>query len=101
MPSSSSGGNDGPYGHGGNGRDIKPLGVDVSKQRHNNKLSGGVISIIAFSAAVAVVLVCVAIWVLVVKRRDHGPHSGPTASALLSVTKSSGNHRSKQLSQRQ
>ncbi|KAK1417404.1 hypothetical protein QVD17_26531 [Tagetes erecta] len=91
MPSSSSGGNDGPYGRGGNGRDIKPLGVDVSKQRHNNKLSGGVISIIALSAVVAVVLACVAVWVLMVKRRYHGPQSGPATSAtLLSVTKSSG-----------
>ncbi|KAI3775587.1 hypothetical protein L1987_50166 [Smallanthus sonchifolius] len=87
MPSSSNGE---PYG-GSNGRDIKPLGVDVSKQKHNNKLSGGVISIIALSAVVAVVLVCVAVWVLVVKRRDHGAQSGPTPSAiLLSVTKSSG-----------
>ncbi|KAI3802851.1 hypothetical protein L1987_30996 [Smallanthus sonchifolius] len=87
MPSSSNGGNGG--GH--NGRDIKPLGVDVSKQKHNNKLSGGVISIIALSAVVAVILVCVAIWVLVVKSRDHGAQSGPTPSAtLLSVTKSSG-----------
>ncbi|KAK9071220.1 hypothetical protein SSX86_009788 [Deinandra increscens subsp. villosa] len=90
MPSSSNGGNS-PYGRGNNGRDIKPLGVDVSKQRHNNKLSGGVISIIALSAAVAVVLACVAVWVLVVKRRDHVARSGPNASAILpSVSKLSG-----------
>ncbi|KAF5788583.1 putative protein kinase RLK-Pelle-Extensin family [Helianthus annuus] len=91
MPSSGNGGNGGPYGHGNNGRDVKPIGVDVSKQRHNNKLSGGVISIIALSAVVAVVLVCVAVWVLVVKRRDHAAQSGPYASANLpSVSKSSG-----------
>ncbi|KAJ0515625.1 putative protein kinase RLK-Pelle-Extensin family [Helianthus annuus] len=91
MPSSGNGGNGGPYGQGNNGRDVKPIGVDVSKQRHNNKLSGGVISIIALSAVVAVVLVCVAVWVLVVKRRDHAARSGPYASANLpSVSKSSG-----------
>ncbi|KAD2028398.1 hypothetical protein E3N88_41994 [Mikania micrantha] len=91
MPSSSNGGNGEPYGGGSNGRDIKPLGVDVSKQRHNNKLSGGLISIIALSAVVALVLTCVAVWVLVVKRKDHWARPGPTPSAtLLSATKSSG-----------
>ncbi|XP_071717294.1 uncharacterized protein [Rutidosis leptorrhynchoides] len=79
-----------PYGHGNNGRDIKPLGVDVSNQRRSNKLSGSVISIISLSAVVAAILVCVAVWVLLVKSRD-GAHSGPnTASTLPSVTKSSG-----------
>ncbi|KAI7725648.1 hypothetical protein M8C21_001673, partial [Ambrosia artemisiifolia] len=91
MPSSANDGNGGPYGHGNNGRDVKPLGVDVSKQRHNNKLSGGVIAIIALSAVVGVVLACVAVWVLVVKRRDHEARSGlPTSASLPYVTKSSG-----------
>ncbi|GJS22402.1 receptor-like serine/threonine-protein kinase ALE2 isoform X1 [Tanacetum coccineum] len=89
MPSSRNG-NGGPYGHGNNGRDIKPLGVDISKQRSSNRLSGGIISIIVLSAVVAVVLVSVAVWVLLVKRRE-GAQSGHTPPAtLLSVTKSSG-----------
>ena len=78
-----------PNGHGNNGRDIKPLGVDISKQRSSNRLSGCIISIIVLSAVVAVVLVSVAVWVLLIKCRE-GAQSGHTQSAtLLSVTKSS------------
>lgn len=90
MPSSRNSGNGEPYGHGNNGRDVKPLGVDVSKQRRNNKLSGGVISIIALSGVVVVVLACVAVWVLLLKHRDK-VQLGPTpTTTLASVTKSSG-----------
>ncbi|GKD30736.1 receptor-like serine/threonine-protein kinase ALE2, partial [Tanacetum coccineum] len=81
-------GNGGPYGHG------NTLGVDISKQRSSNRLSGGIISIIVLLAVVAVVLVSVAVWVLLVKRRE-GTHSRHTPPAtLLSVTKSSGVGRS-------
>ncbi|GJX92746.1 receptor-like serine/threonine-protein kinase ALE2 [Tanacetum coccineum] len=81
-------GNGGPYGHG------NTLGVDISKQRSSNRLSGGIISIIVLLAVVAVVLVSVALWVLLVKRRE-GTHSRHTPPAtLLSVTKSSGVGRS-------
>ncbi|XP_076889174.1 receptor-like serine/threonine-protein kinase ALE2 [Bidens hawaiensis] len=90
MPSSGNDENGRPYGHGNNGRDLKPYSADLSKLRHSNRLSGGVISIIALSAAVAVVLVGVAVWVLVVKRKDHAAKSGPTSATLPSLTKSSG-----------
>ncbi|GKF61689.1 hypothetical protein Tco_0181743 [Tanacetum coccineum] len=84
MPLSRNG-NGGLYGHGNNGRDTKPLGVDISKQRSSNRLSGGIISIIVLLAVVAVVLVSVAVWVLLVKRRE-GVQSGHTQPAtLLSV----------------
>nr|XP_043623347.1 receptor-like serine/threonine-protein kinase ALE2 isoform X2 [Erigeron canadensis] len=90
MPSSRNGMNGEPYGHGNNGRDIKPLGVDVGKQKHSNRLSGGVISIIILSAVVAVILVSVAVWVLLVKNRDRSRPGQTPTTTLPSVTKSSG-----------
>lgn len=88
--SSSNGMNGEPYGHGNNGRDVKPLGVDVSKQRRNNKLNGGIIAIITLSAVVAVVLVCVTVWVLLFKHPVRA-QSGPTPPAIFpSAAKSSG-----------
>lgn len=89
LPSSSYNGE--PYGHGNNGRDVKPLGVDVSKQRHSNKLNSGLIAIIAFSVVVAVVLVGVVVWVLVFKDRNRAQSGSNPPATLPSVTKSSGN----------
>ncbi|XP_052627761.1 receptor-like serine/threonine-protein kinase ALE2 isoform X2 [Lactuca sativa] len=88
LPSSSYNGE--PYGHGNNGRDVKPLGVDVSKQRHSNKLNSGLIAIIAFSVVVAVVLVGVVVWVLVFKDRNRAQSGSNPPATLPSVTKSSG-----------
>ncbi|KAJ9538554.1 hypothetical protein OSB04_031287 [Centaurea solstitialis] len=89
-PSRSSSNNGEPYGHGNNGRDVKPLGVDVSKQRRSNKLNGGIVAIITLSVFVAVVLVGVTVWVLLFKRPVRA-RSGPTPPATIPpVTKSSG-----------
>ncbi|CAH1425226.1 unnamed protein product [Lactuca virosa] len=88
LPSSSYNGE--PYGHGNNGRDVKPLGVDVSKQRHSNKLNSGLIAIIAFSVVVAVVLVGVVVWVLLFKDRTRAQSGSNPPATLPSVTKSSG-----------
>lgn len=89
-PLPSSGYNGEPYGRGNNGRDVKPLGVDVSKQRRSNKLNSGLIAIIAFSVVVAVVLMGVVVWVLVFKDRARAQSGSNPPATLLSVTKSSG-----------
>ncbi|GKE12870.1 receptor-like serine/threonine-protein kinase ALE2 [Tanacetum coccineum] len=88
--SSENNGNGGSYGHGNNGRDIKPLGVDISKQRSSNRLSGGKFSIIVLSAVVAVVQVTVVVWVLLVKRREGAQSRHTPPATLLFVIKSSG-----------
>ncbi|KAG6723351.1 hypothetical protein I3842_03G204000 [Carya illinoinensis] len=70
----------GPYpGIDNNARANKPLGVDVRKNRHKDGLSGGIIIVIALSAAVAVVLCFAVTWVLLFKHRNHVPVSTPRA----------------------
>ncbi|KAG6662025.1 hypothetical protein CIPAW_03G215200 [Carya illinoinensis] len=70
----------GPYpGIDNNARANKPLGVDVRKNRHKDGLSGGIIIVIALSAAVAVVLCFAVTWVLLFKHRNHVPVSTPQA----------------------
>lgn len=82
---------DGPYsGTNGNGRTIKPLGVDVPKRRHKGGLSVGVVVIIVLSAAVTVILFSAAVWVFLLKHRERQP--APTLQVSLpSFTKPSGN----------
>ncbi|KAI3790062.1 hypothetical protein L2E82_02875 [Cichorium intybus] len=89
-PMPSSGYNGEPYGHGNNGRDVKPLGVDVSKKRRSSKLNSGLIAIIAFSVVVAVVLIGVVVWVLVFKDRTGARSGSNPVATLPSVAKSSG-----------
>ncbi|XP_028751616.1 receptor-like serine/threonine-protein kinase ALE2 [Neltuma alba] len=72
----------GPYSNGNNGRAIKPIGVDIPKRQHRNRLSGGVIAIISLSAFVAVLLCSAAAWVLLFKRRDHVSQTASTPRTL-------------------
>lgn len=84
---------DGPYsGTDGNARTIKPLGVDVSKRRHKDGLSVGIVVIIVLSASLAVVLFSAAAWVFLFKRRERVCQPAPTSQVSLpSLTKPSGN----------
>ncbi|PON48720.1 Tyrosine-protein kinase [Trema orientale] len=75
---------DGPYaGTDDNGRTIKPLGVDVPKRKHKDRLSGGVIAIIVISALLAVILCSAAAWVFIFKHRDQVSQPGPAPQVLL------------------
>lgn len=78
-------------GHDNNGRTIKPLGVDVSKQRHRRNLNGSIIAVIVISASLAVILCCAVAWVLLLRHRNRicQPESTPAATHP-SLTKSSG-----------
>ncbi|KAL2930070.1 Receptor-like serine/threonine-protein kinase ALE2 [Bienertia sinuspersici] len=67
-----------------------PLGVDVTKQRHKNKLSGIAIVAIVFSAIVGVLICCSVAWVLVFRHRNRDLQPGETPRALPSLARSSG-----------
>ena len=83
----------GPYSIGGNnGGTIKPLGVDIQKRQHKGGLNRGIITIIAVSVFLAVVLCAAAAVSLVMfKFRDHvtQPASTPRLSQP-SLTKAPG-----------
>ncbi|KAK7388195.1 hypothetical protein VNO78_23004 [Psophocarpus tetragonolobus] len=84
--------NGGPYSNdGNNGGTIKPLGVDIQKRQHKGGLTRGIISIIAVSVCLAVVLCAAAAWVMF-KFRDHvsQPASTPRKLSPSSLTKESG-----------
>ena len=75
-----------------NGRTLKPLGVDVHRMQHKGGLSWGIITIIALSAFVAIVLCSAAAWVLLLKFRDHADQPAPTPRVLPpSLPKPTGN----------
>ena len=69
---------------------MKPLGVDVSKQRRSNKLNSGLIAIIAFSVVVGVVVVGVVVWVFMFKDRTRARSGSNPLATVPSLTKSSG-----------
>lgn len=75
-----------------NGNPIKPIGVDIRRQQHKQKLKGGVVAIIVVSASVAVILCCAVGWVLFFrhKHRNSEPEQ-TTQTKLPSLAKSSGN----------
>nr|XP_018684676.1 PREDICTED: receptor-like serine/threonine-protein kinase ALE2 isoform X2 [Musa acuminata subsp. malaccensis] len=60
---------DGTSGNSNNGRTIKPLGVDVRKQKE--KTSGNLIAVIVLSSFVALTLCVGAAWFLLLKKRCH------------------------------
>ncbi|KAI4344515.1 hypothetical protein L6164_011732 [Bauhinia variegata] len=82
----------GPYSsNGNNGRSMKPFGVDIQKRRHKGGLSNGIITIIALSVFVAVVLCSAAAWVLLFKYRDHAGQAASASQVLPpSFTKAPG-----------
>ncbi|CAH9143718.1 unnamed protein product [Cuscuta epithymum] len=80
-----------PY-SGDNARSIHPLGVDVSRKRHRGSSNRSLIGVIVLSACAALVLCCVAAWMLLFKHRDRVFQSDPTPPAtVLSLPKSTGN----------
>ncbi|RZB71816.1 receptor-like serine/threonine-protein kinase ALE2 isoform X7 [Glycine soja] len=84
--------NGGPYStDGNNGRTIKPIGVDILKRQQKVGLSRGIISTIAVSVSLAVVLCAAAAWVMF-KFRDHVSQSASTPRQLSppSLTKEPG-----------
>lgn len=81
---------DGPLMTGGHGRAIKPLGVDIRKQR-KKKLSGSLIAIIVLSSSIVLVLCIGVIWFLLLKSRRHDKHQPlPTLKNSQPTGKSSG-----------
>ncbi|RZB71817.1 Receptor-like serine/threonine-protein kinase ALE2 isoform H [Glycine soja] len=87
--------NGGPYStDGNNGRTIKPIGVDILKRQQKVGLSRGIISTIAVSVSLAVVLCAAAAWVMF-KFRDHVSQSASTPRQLSppSLTKEPGSLR--------
>ncbi|KAL2338720.1 hypothetical protein Fmac_013166 [Flemingia macrophylla] len=83
---------DGPYSTDStNGGTIKPFGVDIQKRHHKGGLSRGLISAIAVSVSLVVVLCAAAAWVMF-KFRDHVSQPISTPRQLLppSLTKEPG-----------
>ncbi|KAJ8470955.1 hypothetical protein OPV22_025298 [Ensete ventricosum] len=60
---------DGTFGNSNDARTIKPLGVDVRKQKE--KTSGNLIAVIVLSSFVALTLCVGAAWFLLLKKRCH------------------------------
>ncbi|KAJ8766914.1 hypothetical protein K2173_011732 [Erythroxylum novogranatense] len=74
-----------------NARTFKPLGVDVRKMHHKDRLGGGMIAVIVLSAFVALVLCCTVAWVLLFKHNEHDSPPAQTLQPLSSaVPKPSG-----------
>lgn len=75
-----------------NARTVKPIGVDIQNRQHKERISGGMIAIIALSTTVAVVL-CIAIaWILIFRHNDGVCQLKPTPHvSLSSLNKPSGN----------
>uniref|UniRef100_A0A2P2LN65 Protein kinase domain-containing protein n=1 Tax=Rhizophora mucronata TaxID=61149 RepID=A0A2P2LN65_RHIMU len=92
APSSIGIGDSGPYSsNDNNARTIKPLGVDVHKRHHKDRLGGGMIAIIALSACVALVLCFAVAWVFLFRHRDHIGQPVPSLQPLPpSIAKPSG-----------
>lgn len=83
---------DGPYrGQDNNGREIvKPLGVDVSRRKHNG-LTKGMIAVIVLSSFTAFVICLGVVWLLLVKFSSHMRQPRHTPPALVSsLDKSTG-----------
>ncbi|KAG0499284.1 hypothetical protein HPP92_003975 [Vanilla planifolia] len=68
--------NGGAYGNGNNAGAIKPLGVDVRQKKR--KLGGSLVAIVVLSSVIALVLLLGAVWLLLLKRRDHSDLLGQT-----------------------
>ncbi|XP_022147702.1 receptor-like serine/threonine-protein kinase ALE2 isoform X2 [Momordica charantia] len=74
-----------------NARTVKPIGVDIQNRQHKERISGGMIAMIALSTTVAVVL-CIAIaWILIFRHNDGVCQLKPTPHvSLSSLNKPSG-----------
>ncbi|PKA56460.1 Receptor-like serine/threonine-protein kinase ALE2 [Apostasia shenzhenica] len=68
------------YGSGNNARAIRPLAVDVRKQKR--KLRGSIIAIIVLSSVIAFILVVGAAWLLFSKQREHSNLPEPSSHSL-------------------
>lgn len=82
---------DGPYrGQDTNGMTMKPIGVDVSRRKHNG-LGRSTIVIIVVSSFTAFVVCLVVVWLLLVKFgfRNHQTEDIPQA-LILSPAKTTG-----------
>lgn len=92
-PSGDSGLDNEPYfGNSNDARAVKPIGVDVQNRQHKDRLSGGMIAIVALSTTVAVVLCVATAWILLFKRNDGLCQPKPTPHvSLSSLNKPSGN----------
>ncbi|XP_068647467.1 receptor-like serine/threonine-protein kinase ALE2 [Aristolochia californica] len=80
---------DSPYSDNENGRAIKPLGVDVRKQK-KGKLAGSLIAIIVLSSAIIFVLFLGAAWLLFLKRGRSSSQPSPTPRNLVAPGKAPG-----------
>lgn len=84
-PSGDSGIDNEPYYSNSNdARTVKPIGVDVQNIQHKDRISGGMIAIIALSTTVAVVLCVATAWILLLRRNDGVCQPKPTPHALVS-----------------
>ncbi|XP_022960694.1 receptor-like serine/threonine-protein kinase ALE2 [Cucurbita moschata] len=84
-PSGDSGIDNEPYYSNSNdARTVKPIGVDVQNIQHKDRISGGMIAIIALSTTVAVVLCVATAWILLLRRNDGVCQQKPTPHALVS-----------------
>ncbi|RAL51121.1 hypothetical protein DM860_005477 [Cuscuta australis] len=71
-----------PY-SGDNGRNIHPLGVDVTKRRHRGGPNRSLIAVILLSASGAIILCCAVAWMLLFKHRDRVLESDPTPPTTI------------------
>ncbi|XP_068651708.1 receptor-like serine/threonine-protein kinase ALE2 [Aristolochia californica] len=77
---------DSPFSDNENGRAIKPLGVDVRKQK-KGKLSGSLIAIIVLSSAIVFVLFLGVAWLLLLKHGRLSSQPSPTPRNLVAPGK--------------
>lgn len=88
-PSASEGVGDGALGNNRNARAIKPLGVDVSRRKR--KVNGSLIAIAVLSTVIALIICCLAAWLLIVRfRGQNDTAQGFPHSVLPKFSRSSG-----------
>nr|CAB3471877.1 unnamed protein product [Digitaria exilis] len=88
-PSAPAGVGDGAFGNNRNARAMKPLGVDVS--RHKRKANGSLIAIAVLSTVIALIICCLAAWLLIVRfRSQNDTAQGFPHGVLPKFSRSSG-----------
>ncbi|OEL36712.1 Receptor-like serine/threonine-protein kinase ALE2, partial [Dichanthelium oligosanthes] len=89
SPPSSHGVDDGAFGNNRNARAMKPLGVDV--RRPKRKVNGSLITIAVLSTVIALIICCLAAWLLILRFRGPSDTAqGFPHSVLPKFSRSSG-----------
>ena len=88
-PSAPEGVGDGAFGNNRNARAMKPLGVDI--RRPKRKVNGSLIAIAVLSTIIALIICCLAAWLLILRFRGPSDTAqGFAHSVLPKFSRSSG-----------